>query len=119
MREAAGLEGNETLRVTLELDIAKRKVEPPPDLVRALKAKPSVWQCWQELSYSHQREHVEAIEGAKKPETRLRGAPGLGGWPCGPHKADRGAGGFLTSLALKARFARFSRERNPAAHVRA
>jgi hypothetical protein len=24
------------------------------------------------LSYSHQREHVEAIEGAKKPETRTR-----------------------------------------------
>ena len=71
-REAAGLEGNETLRVTLELDIAKRKVEPPPDLVRALKAKPSVWRCWQELSYSHHREHVEAIEGAKKPETLLR-----------------------------------------------
>jgi uncharacterized protein YdeI (YjbR/CyaY-like superfamily) len=24
------------------------------------------------LSYTHQREHVEAIEGAKKPETRQR-----------------------------------------------
>ncbi|HKY36316.1 MAG TPA: YdeI/OmpD-associated family protein [Polyangiaceae bacterium] len=24
------------------------------------------------LSYSHQREHVEAIEGGKKPETRQR-----------------------------------------------
>jgi hypothetical protein len=71
-REAAGLEGNETLQVTLELDVAKRAVEPPPDLVRALKAKPSVWQRWQALSYSHQREHVEAIEAAKKPETRLR-----------------------------------------------
>jgi len=71
-REAAGLEGNETLRVTLELDKAERKVEPPPDLVRALKATDRTWQRWQELSYSHQREHVDAIEGAKKPETRVR-----------------------------------------------
>jgi uncharacterized protein YdeI (YjbR/CyaY-like superfamily) len=27
---------------------------------------------WRELSYTHQREHVEAIEEAKKPETRAR-----------------------------------------------
>lgn len=71
-REAAGLEGNETLQVTLELDSAKREVALPPDLVRVLKAKPSAWQRWQELSYSHRREYVEAIEAAKKPETRLR-----------------------------------------------
>ena len=71
-REAAGLEGNETLRVTLELDVEKREVEPPLDLLRALKAQPSAWSRWQKLSYSHQREYVEAIEGAKKPETRLR-----------------------------------------------
>lgn len=27
---------------------------------------------WKALSYTHQREHVEAIEEAKKPETRAR-----------------------------------------------
>jgi len=71
-REAAGLEGNETLSVTLELDQEKREIEPPQDLVRALKAKSPAWQRWQELSYSHQREHVESINGAKKAETRAR-----------------------------------------------
>jgi len=71
-REAAGLEGNETLEVTLELDTEKREVKPPPDLVKALKAAPPAWDRWRELSYSHQREHVEAIEEAKKPETRTR-----------------------------------------------
>ena len=71
-REAAGLEGGETLRVTLELDAEKREIKPPPDLVRALKAKPPAWNRWQELSYSHQREHAEAIVEAKKPETRER-----------------------------------------------
>ena len=70
-REAAGLEGGETVTVTLELDEAERKVKPPADLVKALRAG-GVWPRWGELSYSHQREHVEAIEGAVKPETRTR-----------------------------------------------
>ena len=70
-REAAGLEGGETLSVRLELDTDKREVETPADLVRALKAAPPAWERWQTLSYSHQREHVEYIEQAKKTETRL------------------------------------------------
>jgi len=71
-REAAGLNGDETLNVTLRLDREKREAQPPPDLVAALKARASAWARWLELSYSHQREHVEAIEGARKPETRTR-----------------------------------------------
>ena len=71
-REAAGLEGGETITVRLDLDTAKRGVEPPPDFVKALKAAPKAWERWQALSYTHQREHVEAIEEAKKPETRVR-----------------------------------------------
>jgi hypothetical protein len=71
-REAAGLEGGEKLSVTLTLDTEERKVVPPPDLVEALAAAPPARERWGTLSYSHQREHVEAIEGAKKPETRAR-----------------------------------------------
>jgi hypothetical protein len=71
-REAAGLEGGETMEVRLDLDTDARVITPPPDLVRALKAAPPAWDRWRELSYSHQREHVEAIEQAKKPETRAR-----------------------------------------------
>lgn len=33
---------------------------------------PPAWARWQELSYSHQREYVQAIEDAQKPETRTR-----------------------------------------------
>ena len=69
-REAARLVGGETLSITLKLDTEKREVKPPADLVKALKAAPPAWHRWGELSYSHQREHVEAIESAKKPETR-------------------------------------------------
>ncbi len=71
-REAAGLQGGETLAVRLELDAEPRTVKPPADLVKALKGAPPAWARWQELSYSHQREYVEAIAGAKKPETRVR-----------------------------------------------
>jgi hypothetical protein len=71
-REAAGLQGGERLDVRVELDTAKREVTPPADLVKALKAAPPAWDRWQELSFSHQREHAEAVEGAKKPETRAR-----------------------------------------------
>jgi uncharacterized protein YdeI (YjbR/CyaY-like superfamily) len=58
--------------VVLTLDTAKREVEAPRDLVRALRAAPPAWDRWRELSFSHQREHVEAIEQAVKPETRAR-----------------------------------------------
>src|SRR2546423_9493637 len=42
-REAAGLEGGETIEVRLDLDDGKREVEPQPDLVKALKAAPPAW----------------------------------------------------------------------------
>ena len=71
-REAAGLEGGETVPVTVALDEAPRTVTAPADLVRALKATPGALEAWKASSYTHQREHVEAIEGAKKPETRER-----------------------------------------------
>src|SRR6478672_8434225 len=44
-REAAALEGGETLAVTLELDGEKREVKPPADLVKALK-KHAAWERW-------------------------------------------------------------------------
>jgi len=71
-REAAGLEGGETLNVTLALDTEKREIKPPPDLAKALKAVPGAWDRWHALSYTHQREHVEAVEGAKQAATRVR-----------------------------------------------
>jgi hypothetical protein len=71
-REAAGLEGGEVVSVRLELDDEPRVVTPPADLTRALRAEPGATARWRVLSYTHQREHVEAIEEARKPETRAR-----------------------------------------------
>jgi hypothetical protein len=70
-REAAGLQGTETLEVTLQLDTSTREVKAPADLVKALRAAGAM-KAWAALSFTHQREHVEAIEQAKRPETRAR-----------------------------------------------
>lgn len=71
-RDAAGLDGTETLSVRVELDTEARDVTPPAELKRPLQSTAGAWDKWIALSYTHQREHVEAIENAKKPETRER-----------------------------------------------
>ena len=47
-REAAGLEGGETIEVRLALDTEERVVKPPADFVKALKAS-STWDRWKDL----------------------------------------------------------------------
>jgi len=71
-REAAGLEGGESIEIRIELDTEPREVTPPADFVRALRSSPPAWERWRDLSYTHRREHVQAIEDARKPETRAR-----------------------------------------------
>jgi hypothetical protein len=71
-REAAKVEPNAHIEVTLELDTDKREVTPPDDLVAALKAHPTAWDGWNLLSFTFQRENVEGVEGAKRPETRTK-----------------------------------------------
>jgi TfoX/Sxy family transcriptional regulator of competence genes len=70
--QGAGLKGTETVKVAIELDEAERKVEVPPDLQKALRGSKALAAKWARLSYSNQREQVEALRGAKKPETRER-----------------------------------------------
>jgi hypothetical protein len=72
LERAYALAGPKVARTPHVLDTETREIAPPADFVRALKAAPPAWERWQSLSYSHQREHVEAIEEAKKPETRAR-----------------------------------------------
>lgn len=92
-REAARLEGGETIEVRLELDTESREVTPPADFVRALKASPPAWDRWNSLSYTHQREYAEAIEEAKKVETRARrienAVRAIGGMPARKKSASR------------------------------
>ncbi len=72
VRDGAQVKAGDTVRVTLQLDEESRVVKPPPDFARALKANPVAKTRWDQLSFTHQREYVEAIEKAKKSETRVR-----------------------------------------------
>lgn len=113
-REAAGLEGGETLSVTLALDTDKREVTPPADLVKALKAAPPAWERFRSLSYTHQREHAEAVEQAKKPETRARRiASTVKSLAEAPQKAKRTSKGAGKAAGGARRYAAFLRGVSP------
>ncbi|MCG3123712.1 MAG: hypothetical protein GIKADHBN_02133 [Phycisphaerales bacterium] len=70
-REAAGVEPGQRVSVTLTLDDKPRVVKAPRELAAALNAA-GLSDAWKSLSYTHQREHAEAIEEARKPETRAK-----------------------------------------------
>lgn len=71
-REAAGLAGDERLTVRIAHDTAAREIEVPADLAKAFRTRRAAAKRWDSLSFTHRREYVEAIVGAKKPETRAR-----------------------------------------------
>lgn len=73
-RQAAGVStGDEVeVEVELELDVEPRVVVEPTDFARALDAAPAARAAYDRLAPGHTREHVLAIEGAKKPGTRSR-----------------------------------------------
>jgi uncharacterized protein YdeI (YjbR/CyaY-like superfamily) len=71
-RDAAKLEPGQTISVVIELDDAPREVTPPKELAAAMKKDAKARAAWDALSFTHKREHAEAIEDAKKPETRAR-----------------------------------------------
>lgn len=71
-RTAAGVAAGDEVEVSLVLDTAPRSVDVPEDLAAALAGDAVAKAAFEKLSYSHQRQHVLAVEGAKKPETRAR-----------------------------------------------
>ncbi len=71
-RRAAGVTTDDEVEVDVGLDTEPRTVVEPTDFARALDADPVTRTAYDRLAYSHKREHVRAIESAKKPETRVR-----------------------------------------------
>lgn len=69
VREAAKLAAGKKARVTLEVDGAQRVVTIPRDLAIALEAGGTT-DGFRRMSFTHQREYVDAILEAKRPETR-------------------------------------------------
>ena len=72
IRRAVGKTIGDTVRVTLSRDLAERRITPPDDLAAALAEAPRAANEFTKLAYSHQREYVRWLEGAKKPEIRTR-----------------------------------------------
>ncbi|TCC45811.1 DUF1905 domain-containing protein [Kribbella capetownensis] len=71
IRTELGKGAGDPVTVTLQPDAAERTVEVPADLAAALEDA-GLRKAFDALSYSHRREHVNAINDAKKPETRTR-----------------------------------------------
>lgn len=71
-RAAAGVSAGDSVVLEVEIDTRPREVEVPGDLRAALEGDPEAKARFERLPYSHRKEHVRALEDAKKPETRAR-----------------------------------------------
>jgi hypothetical protein len=71
IRQQLGKQPGDVVAVTVERDDAPRHVAVPDDLAAALDAA-GARAAFDALSPTHRREHVRAIEDAKRPETRAK-----------------------------------------------
>lgn len=72
IRDGAGIAPGDSVEIVLERDEAPREVAVPDDLAAALGTEPVLREAFDRMSFTHRREYVEAIEEAKRPETRAR-----------------------------------------------
>ncbi|OGX84552.1 YdeI/OmpD-associated family protein [Hymenobacter glacialis] len=72
IRRAIDKTVGDSVRVTLSRDVAERKMEAPTDLAQQLAANPKAAAYFAKLAYTHQRDYVRWLEGAKKAETRAQ-----------------------------------------------
>jgi hypothetical protein len=72
VRERAGVQAGEEVEVELELDTTPREVSLPPELTKALKGDRKAREAFEKLSYTNQKRHALAVEGAKSDETKQR-----------------------------------------------
>ena len=69
--QAAGVEAGDTVAIEIELDDAPLPGDTlPPELEAAFAKDARKKTAWDKLAPSHRREHVKAIDEAKRPETR-------------------------------------------------
>jgi len=70
-RAQIAVKDGETVSVKLDLDTAPREVAVPDDLATALESA-GLRAVFDALAFTHRKEHVRAVEEAKKPETRQK-----------------------------------------------
>jgi hypothetical protein len=71
IRAELGKEPGESVEVIIELDDKPRELIITKDIKQALQSA-NLWEKFNALAYTHRKEYVQWIEGAKKPETRQR-----------------------------------------------
>lgn len=62
----------DTVRIVMEPDTEPRALAVPSDLGKALEKSARAGVAFERLSYTHGKELVDWIQGAKKEETRAR-----------------------------------------------
>ena len=70
LRKEIGKKPGDTVTVEVEKDEEERIVEIPEDLASKLQESPSALEYFEKLSFTHKKEYVQWILGAKKVETR-------------------------------------------------
>jgi hypothetical protein len=71
-RQKAGVDVGDRVKIEMERDDRPREVSVPADLAAALARDPSAQAAFNKLSFTHRREYVEWVTGAKREETRSR-----------------------------------------------
>jgi hypothetical protein len=71
VRAAAEVDIGDRVHVRIELDDTPRTIDVPGDLAAALR-RAGLTAPFESLSYTHRREYVQWVEGAKRAETRAR-----------------------------------------------
>jgi Bacteriocin-protection, YdeI or OmpD-Associated/Domain of unknown function (DUF1905) len=71
-RQAAGVEVGDRVKIEIERDDRPRAVSVPDDLAAALARDATAQAAFEKLSFTHRREYVEWVTGAKREETRAR-----------------------------------------------
>src|SRR5580704_5322695 len=69
VRAELGKQPGESVEVIVELDDKPRELNIAKDFKQTLQAA-GLWEKFSGLAYTHRKEYVQWVEGAKKPETR-------------------------------------------------
>jgi hypothetical protein len=72
VRANAGVEADEEVDVTLELDLAQRTVDVPKALADALDGDDEARAAYERLAYTHRKEFARWVQEAKQDQTRER-----------------------------------------------
>jgi len=72
LREGGKCKAGDTVKVVMELDQDERKIEVPAYLKKIINSDAKAKEHWAKLSFTHQKEYVREIDGAKQEATRER-----------------------------------------------